>query len=62
MNIEEHLCTPDDMPCCPICDNQILQWDEAIVVTAYGCKSLAHLMCVEDSDEDDESWPVAPGE
>jgi len=42
---------PLDMPCCPLCDNAILEWQEMAVVVCEGSKALAHGDCVENTDE-----------
>lgn len=44
------------MPCCPICDNAIEDWESGTVIAGNGAKALAHSMCVEaeTDDEDDE--------
>lgn len=41
------------MPCCPICDNAIEDWEAHAVIAGNGAKGLAHLMCVEINDDED---------
>lgn len=40
---------PGDLPCCPLCDNEIREYEPACLVTAHGSKALAHSFCVEDA-------------
>ena len=42
------------MPCCPICDNAIEDWEPAAIITGQGAKALAHLLCVEAEEDDEE--------
>ena len=39
---------PGALPCCPVCDNEIQDWDEYCVITAHGSAALAHRWCIED--------------
>ena len=42
---------PEDyFPCCPLCDNEILEWEETAIVVQHGSKALSHLSCVENED------------
>ena len=38
-----------DVPCCPFCDNEINESQEAAVVSVEGAMALAHLGCAEDA-------------
>lgn len=42
------------MPCCPICDNAIEDWEPHVVISGQGAKGLAHLICAEVDDEDED--------
>lgn len=37
---------PEDVPCCPFCDNAIMGWEEAAVFHCGGAKCLVHSDCV----------------
>jgi len=45
-NIED-LIGPDEIRCCPICDNPIQEEEPVSIVCAYGFKNLAHEICVD---------------
>lgn len=45
---------PGQMPCCPLCDNEIIDYQPVALVSAHGSKGLAHAMCVDALDDDDE--------
>ncbi len=36
---------PGDFPCCPLCDNEIFEQEEACFVVAHGSKAAAHTVC-----------------
>ncbi len=36
---------PEDIPCCPLCGQPILDWEEFVVESAHGCRFLAHTYC-----------------
>lgn len=41
--------------CCPLCDNAIMEYEEAGLYFAEGAKSLSHLSCLEEvADEEDK--------
>jgi len=40
--------TSDIFPCCPLCDNEILDWEDVGIVIQHGAKAMAHLACMED--------------
>ncbi len=46
-DVSDHI-EPERMPCCPLCDNGILDWELCAVITAHGGKALAHADCVEE--------------
>jgi len=37
---------PGDLPCCPICDNEIEEQEPADLIKAHGSIALAHVMCI----------------
>ncbi len=37
---------PCELPCCPICDNEILSWEPACFIIAHGSKAVAHAACI----------------
>lgn len=39
---------PEHLPCCPICDNAIMQGEETAIGVCAGAKALVHLWCCED--------------
>lgn len=47
-DLSEHI-EPGELPCCPLCDNEILEYAPACIVTAHGGKALAHDGCVENA-------------
>jgi hypothetical protein len=51
MNISPKI-EPGMLPCCPLCDNEILEWEEAIIVTAHGGKALAHSLCAKEMNSE----------
>lgn len=44
---------PMDMPCCPFCDDAILEWHPAVVYFNDGVKCLAHADCAPELDDED---------
>lgn len=52
-DISDHI-GPGAMPCCPLCDNEITEWEPVALVTAHGSKGLAHYLCVEEFDDEGE--------
>ena len=38
----------DEMPCCPLCDNEIEESDSFVLAKSNGMLSLAHTFCVEE--------------
>ena len=45
------------MPCCPLCESPIEQWEAARVMISGGLKGLVHLDCaaeIEDPDPDED--------
>lgn len=44
---------PGEMPCCPLCDHEILDWVEAEVVCAHGGKALVHSACAHELNGDE---------
>ena len=51
-NIEEYLEDPESIGLCPLCDNVIEIYEEAVLVTAFGCKTIAHKICVDNALEE----------
>lgn len=45
IDLDEHI-EVDDIPVCPLCDNAIEDWDEAITGAAHSSQFLVHLACV----------------
>ena len=45
---------PGEMPCCPVCDNEIQEWEEVVLVVAHGSKGIAHKCCGSDCCEFNE--------
>ncbi len=43
---------PEDMPCCPLCDNVILDWQAATIVNCGGAKCLVHTDCTNGDDDE----------
>lgn len=39
--------------CCPLCDNEISEFDRSHVVTAHGSQYLVHTNCLEPEEDDD---------
>ena len=50
IDISEVTESDDYFPCCLLCDNEILDWEETGIVIQHGAKALAHLMCIENED------------
>lgn len=48
-----HRIAPGELPCCPLCDNEIQSHEPIALIEAHGAKALAHLFCVEEADNDD---------
>lgn len=44
---------PEDIACCPICDNAIMDYEPAVIVSSGGAKCLAHEMCIDEEGDDD---------
>lgn len=40
--------------CCPLCDNAIMEYEEVAIYFYAEAKSLAHLSCLEELNEDDQ--------
>lgn len=38
----------DEMPVCPLCDNEIEEGDQVSLVKSNGCVGLAHEFCAEE--------------
>lgn len=38
----------EDMPCCPLCDNEIMETEEIQLVKSNGSVAIAHKFCVEE--------------
>lgn len=53
-DIEKFLEDPESMGLCPLCDNVIETYEEAVLVTAFGCKTLGHKVCVDDAIEEEK--------
>ena len=39
---------PGNFPCCPICDNEMQEWEPTLPIRAHGSIALAHTMCIAD--------------
>ena len=44
----------EEMPCCPLCGNEITEFEPVVLATAHGGKGLVHYLCVEEFDDEDE--------
>lgn len=42
---------PLTMPCCPLCDNGILDWEQMAIVVSHDTAALAHASCVVEASE-----------
>lgn len=45
IDISEHE-KPGTLPCCPLCDNELCDWEDGAIVVAHGSMALAHASCV----------------
>ena len=45
---------PEQIPCCPFCDNAIEAEEWAVLVEAHGVKCLAHGVCAHPDNADGE--------
>jgi len=37
---------PDDMPCCPLCDSAMMDWEPVALFVAHGSVALGHVICI----------------
>jgi hypothetical protein len=46
IDVEDKI-APGEMPNCPLCDNELQDWERACVIVAHGSMGIAHADCID---------------